>query len=159
MGKRKQREVAAAAVDGHLEEQHGPEGSHLEEQRGPEGSPAAQATAADEPHDLEAADGPGSDGSSEDDEAEQQQQPQQPAEAARPKPGKPAPVLPWMKVPITIAAADGVLLEDVRGMDPRLRAALGGARPVACHLQQLLQQQQGEEEEEDAPLLFLGFRV
>ena len=42
------------------------------------------------------------------------------------KPGKPAPVLPWMRVPIAIEASEGTLLEEVQGLDPRLRRALEG---------------------------------
>ena len=34
------------------------------------------------------------------------------------------PVLPWMRVPLAFDAGDGVLLEHVGGLDPRLRAAL-----------------------------------
>lgn len=40
--------------------------------------------------------------------------------------GKPAPVLPWMRVPIAIEASEGTLLEEVQGLDPRLRLALEG---------------------------------
>lgn len=48
--------------------------------------------------------------------------------AALPKPGgKPAPVLPWMRVPVAIEASEGILLEEVRGLEPRLRGALEGA--------------------------------
>lgn len=48
--------------------------------------------------------------------------------SGRRKGGKPAPVLPWMRVPIAIEASEGVLLEEVQGLDPRLKAALEGAR-------------------------------
>ncbi|GAB4815233.1 hypothetical protein N2152v2_002279 [Parachlorella kessleri] len=41
-------------------------------------------------------------------------------------PGKPAPVLPWMRVPIAIEASEGILLEEVHGLDPRLKAGLEG---------------------------------
>jgi ATP-dependent RNA helicase DDX51/DBP6 len=40
------------------------------------------------------------------------------------KPGRSAPVLPWMRVPLTIHPGDGTLLEDVGAIDPRLIAAL-----------------------------------
>lgn len=47
--------------------------------------------------------------------------------------GKPAPVLPWMRVPIAIEASEGTLLEEVQGLDPRLRRALeGGARALTA---------------------------
>jgi ATP-dependent RNA helicase DDX51/DBP6 len=46
--------------------------------------------------------------------------------------GKPAPVLPWMRVPVAIDAADGTPLDQVRGMDPRLRAALQGEPQPPC---------------------------
>ncbi|KAL4422577.1 hypothetical protein ABPG75_008774 [Micractinium tetrahymenae] len=49
------------------------------------------------------------------------------AAGERRKPGgKPAPVLPWMRVPIAIEASEGTLLEEVQGLDPRLRQALEG---------------------------------
>jgi hypothetical protein len=51
-----------------------------------------------------------------------------PAKAA----GKPAPVLPWMRVPIAIEASEGVLLEEVQGLDARLRAALEGEATLPC---------------------------
>jgi ATP-dependent RNA helicase DDX51/DBP6 len=54
-------------------------------------------------------------------------------DAAAGKPAPPAggtgPVLPWMKVPITIEAGTGVALEDVGGLDPRLRKALEQGAP------------------------------
>lgn len=46
--------------------------------------------------------------------------------------GKPAPVLPWMRVPIAIEASEGALLEEVQGLDPRLRRALEGGPKAAC---------------------------
>ncbi|EFN52499.1 hypothetical protein CHLNCDRAFT_138879 [Chlorella variabilis] len=45
---------------------------------------------------------------------------------ARKRAGKAAPVLPWMRVPIAIEASEGTLLEEVQGLDPRLRRALEG---------------------------------
>lgn len=48
-----------------------------------------------------------------------------PPDAPPKKRGKSAPVLPWMRVPVTIDPADGVPLEEVHGLDPRLAAALG----------------------------------
>lgn len=47
-------------------------------------------------------------------------------ERRKPAGGKPAPVLPWMRVPIAIEASEGNLLEEVRGLDPRLKQALEG---------------------------------
>jgi ATP-dependent RNA helicase DDX51/DBP6 len=45
--------------------------------------------------------------------------------AADPKPaGRSAPVLPWMRVPVAIDPSDGVPLEAVGGLDPRLARAL-----------------------------------
>lgn len=71
--------------------------------------------------------------------AEQQQQEQQTAgggdgaERRKREGGKPAPVLPWMRVPIAIEASEGVLLEEVQGLDPRLKSALeGAAAPGGC---------------------------
>lgn len=40
------------------------------------------------------------------------------------KPGRSAPVLPWMRVPLTIDPGDGTLLEEVGGLDSRLTSAL-----------------------------------
>lgn len=85
---------------------------------GSEGQPAEPQAAEAQPaagsHDADAA-------------AAEQQQRQQPA--AKAKGGKPAPVLPWMRVPIAIEASEGVLLEEVKGLDPRLKSALeGGCR-------------------------------
>ena len=47
-----------------------------------------------------------------------------PEEKTTQKPGRSAPVLPWMRVPLTIHPGDGTLLEDVGGLDPRLATAL-----------------------------------
>ena len=44
------------------------------------------------------------------------------------KPGRSAPVLPWMRVPLTIHPGDGTLLEDVGGLDPRLNSALASLK-------------------------------
>ncbi len=38
--------------------------------------------------------------------------------------GKAAPVLPWMRVPITIDPGSGTPVEQIYGLDERLRAAL-----------------------------------
>jgi ATP-dependent RNA helicase DDX51/DBP6 len=44
------------------------------------------------------------------------------------KPGRSAPVLPWMRVPLTFYPGDGTLLEDVGGLDPRLNSALASLK-------------------------------
>jgi len=44
------------------------------------------------------------------------------------KPGRSAPVLPWMRVPLTIHLGDGTLLEDVGALDPRLISALASLK-------------------------------
>ena len=49
----------------------------------------------------------------------------------KPKATKPAPVLPWMRVPIAIEASEGILLEEVHGLDPRLKVTLEGGRAWA----------------------------
>ena len=43
------------------------------------------------------------------------------------KPGRSAPVLPWMRVPLTIDPGDGTLLEEVGGLDSRLTSALNSS--------------------------------
>ena len=60
---------------------------------------------------------------------QQQHQQQQATQDSLPgrSAGKPAPVLPWMRVPIAIEASEGILLEEVHGLDPRLKAGLEGA--------------------------------
>jgi ATP-dependent RNA helicase DDX51/DBP6 len=42
--------------------------------------------------------------------------------------GRSAPVLPWMRVPLTIHPGDGTLLEDVGGLDSRLISALASLK-------------------------------
>lgn len=53
-------------------------------------------------------------------------------DAPAPKKGKSAPVLPWMRVPITIDPSEGTLLEDVGGLDSRLCTALTGTSLFFC---------------------------
>ena len=60
-------------------------------------------------------------------------------EAGDGEPAKPskkaAPVLPWMRLPISVEPGQGVRLAQVRGLDPRLRASLqAGARAGAPNL-------------------------
>lgn len=45
-------------------------------------------------------------------------------------PARAAPVLPWMRVPLTIDPGDGTLLENVGGLDPRLASALATAAAI-----------------------------
>ena len=45
---------------------------------------------------------------------------------------KTAPVLPWMRVPITIQAGTGVPLDAVGRLDPRLKQALLGGLRLDC---------------------------
>jgi len=47
----------------------------------------------------------------------------------QPAESKSQPVLPWMRLPIRIAAGQGVPLEDVRGLDQRLQDALTACKP------------------------------
>ncbi|KAG7671620.1 hypothetical protein Ndes2526B_g09214 [Nannochloris sp. 'desiccata'] len=44
------------------------------------------------------------------------------------KSGRSAPVLPWMRVPLTIHPGDGTLLEEVGALDPRLISALASLK-------------------------------
>lgn len=46
------------------------------------------------------------------------------ADEKKKKKGRSAPVLPWMKVPLTIDPSDGTLLDNVGGLDPRLSLTL-----------------------------------
>ncbi|KAI3430318.1 hypothetical protein D9Q98_004914 [Chlorella vulgaris] len=46
--------------------------------------------------------------------------------ASKKRAGKAAPVLPWMRVPVAIEASEGTPLDEVQGLDPRLRTALEG---------------------------------
>lgn len=48
--------------------------------------------------------------------------------ASKKRAGKAAPVLPWMRVPVAIEASEGTPLDEVQGLDPRLRTALEGGR-------------------------------
>ena len=49
------------------------------------------------------------------------------------KPASAPAVLPWIRVPLSVQAGAGVPLQDVRGLDARLRRALQeGACVVVC---------------------------
>lgn len=52
----------------------------------------------------------------------------------QPAESKSEPVLPWMRLPIRIAAGQGVPLEDVRGLDQRLQDALTACEPFTLLL-------------------------
>lgn len=49
---------------------------------------------------------------------------------AKAKAGKGAPVLPWMRLPVTIEPGAGVPLEKVKGLDPRLLASMQASAPA-----------------------------
>lgn len=102
--------------------------------------PGAAAAGGEQPPDQQAGELQPAAGSHDADAAGAAQQGEQAAVAAaepqrqqagKARGGKPAPVLPWMRVPIAIEASEGVLLEEVKGLDPQLKAALEGGRAGA----------------------------
>ena len=106
--------------------------SRTEEGLSPERPAAARADTAPGSHHRGAKEGAAAEEPDDDERGRQAGQ----ADDVKAKPAKAAPVLPWMRLPISIEAGQGTPMEDVRGLDPRLRACLragpSGMLPWLC---------------------------